>query len=369
LQTVPPTAKSPFNKRVFRILLRLARRHRREFVLVAFFSFLYTAADLVQPLIYKRAINDVAGLFVTPGGSGQIPSRTAQQTLDTLLVAVTLLFVTSVFGYVCGLRARLHGVRVASDMESSLIVETFGHVLRLPLDFFSRQASAGLAKRIDQSDQVAPIVSAFSQQIAPEAVRLVGICIIMLTQNWEMALVSTCTLPLYLWVARRSAKRLQTDLEPYYELWENISARIADAISAVKTVKLSGAESREEERMRKDSRHAYSVYLKRTLTAQRYYITQSILSNLNKSLVLGFGGFLVLRHQLTPGDVVMFVAYLDKLYGPVDSLNEIAAACSTTPLPCSAPSNFSTPPAPKSPVPRSRPAPERSNSVTFTSAT
>jgi ATP-binding cassette subfamily B protein len=326
LQTVPPTAKSPFNKRVFRILLRLARRHRREFVLVAFFSFLYTAADLVQPLIYKRAINDVAGLFVTPGGSGQIPSRTAQQTLDTLLVAVTLLFVTSVFGYVCGLRARLHGVRVASDMESSLIVETFGHVLRLPLDFFSRQASAGLAKRIDQSDQVAPIVSAFSQQIAPEAVRLVGICIIMLTQNWEMALVSTCTLPLYLWVARRSAKRLQTDLEPYYELWENISARIADAISAVKTVKLSGAESREEERMRKDSRHAYSVYLKRTLTAQRYYITQSILSNLNKSLVLGFGGFLVLRHQLTPGDVVMFVAYLDKLYGPVDSLNEIAAS-------------------------------------------
>ena len=317
---------SPFSKRVFRILLRLARQHTRTFALIALFSFLYTAADLIQPLIYRRAINDVAGLFVQPGSSLNVPARTREQMLTTLIVSVTLLFFINVTGYFFSLRARRFGGRVASDIESSLIVNTFGHVLRLPLSFFSRQASAGLAKRIDQSDQVAPIVSAFSQQIAPEAVRLVGICAIMLTQNWEMALVSTCTLPVYLWVARRSAVRLQANLQPYYELWENISARIADAISAVKTVKLSGAEAREEERLRQESTHAYGVYLKRIATAQRYYFSQSLLSNLSKSLVLGYGGWLVLRGKLTPGDVVMFVAYLDKLYGPVDSLNEIAVS-------------------------------------------
>ena len=108
--------------------------------------------------------------------------------------------------------------------------------------------------------------------------------------------------------------------------WENISARISDALSAVKTVKLSGAEAREEQRLRDESTHAYGVYLKRVATAQRYYITQSVLSNPSKSLVLGYGGWLVLRQKLTPGDVVMFVAYLDKLYDPVDSLNEIAVS-------------------------------------------
>ena len=115
----------------------------------------------------------------------------------------------------------------------------------MPLSFFSRQASAGLAKRIDQSDQVAPVVHAFSQQIAPEAIRLVGICAIMLTQNWEMALVSVSLLPPYMWIARRSALRMRSNLDPYYQLWENISAHIADSIGAVKTVKLSGAEARE----------------------------------------------------------------------------------------------------------------------------
>ena len=310
-------------------LIVLARQYKGQFVVIALFAFLATVADLLQPLIYKRAINDVAGLFVGGGGNATalgVPARSANQTLNTLIISVILLFAISVTGYFFNLRSRLYGARVASRMESAFIVNTFGHVLRLPISYFSHTASAGLAKRIDQADQVSPIVAAFSQQIVPEAVRLIGIGAIMFSQNWRMALVSFILLPLYLWVARRSALRMQSNLDPYYELWENISAHIADAISAVKTVKLSGAEAREEERLRSQSQHAYDVYLERIRTAQRFYVSQSALSNLSKSMVLGYGGFLVLRHSLTPGDVVMFVAYLDRLYSPIDALNEIAVS-------------------------------------------
>ena len=73
------------------------------------------------------------------------------------------------------------------------------------------------------------MVHAVSQQIAPEAVRLVAICAIMLTQNWEMALLAVCLLPPYVWLARRAALRLQSNLDPYYHMWEDISAHIADA--------------------------------------------------------------------------------------------------------------------------------------------
>jgi ABC-type multidrug transport system fused ATPase/permease subunit len=305
--------------------MRLAAQYKGQLLVVAVFAMLATGADLLQPLIYKRAINDVAGLFVgdNPNAIGVLP-KSANEALRTLMISVVLLFIISVAGYFFTLRSRFYGARVASRMESTFIVNVFGHVLRLPLSFFSHTASAGLAKRIDQQDQVSPIVSAFSQEIVPEAVRLIGICGIMFAQNWRMATVSFALLPVYLWVARRSALRLKTNLDPYYELWENISAHIADSISAVKTVKLSGAESREEARLKRESGHAYGTYLSRLTTAYRFYISQSALSNLSKSMVLGYGGFLVLRHRLTPGDVVMFVAYLDRLYSPVDTLNEIA---------------------------------------------
>jgi ABC-type multidrug transport system fused ATPase/permease subunit len=129
-----------------------------------------------------------------------------------------------------------------------------------------------------------------------------------------------------MWLARRAALRLQSNLDPYYQMWEDISAQIADAIGAVKTVKLSGAEAREEAKLREKSLAAYEVYLRRIRTSQRYYLSQIAISNLSKSLVLGYGGWLVLRHMLTPGDVVMFAAYLDRLYSPIDSLNGLAVS-------------------------------------------
>jgi len=323
--------ESPFDRRVFQALFELAKRYKRQFIIVSLFSFLYTGLDLMQPLVYRSAINAVAGMFVTEepaAGSGMagVAAQSPQQTLHTLLVSAALLFAIAVTSYYFYQRATYYGSLVASHMESKLIVDTFGHVLRLPIRFFDHQASAGLARRIDQCDQVSPVVHAVSQQIAPEAVRLVAICAIMLTQKWQMALLAVSLLPPYVWLARRAALRLQSNLDPYYQMWEDISAHIVDAIGAVKTVKLSGAEAREEEKLRAKSLAAYQVYLRRMKTSQKFYLSQVAISNLSRSLVLGYGGFLVLRHRLTPGDVVMFAAYLDRLYSPIDSLNGLAVS-------------------------------------------
>jgi ATP-binding cassette, subfamily B, bacterial len=313
------------SREVLGALLGLAKQYKRQFIAVSIFSFLYTGLDLLQPLVYRRAINAVAGLFVNPG-STVVPAQTPEQTMRTLLISAILLFFIAVTAYYFSQCASYSGARVASYMESKLIVETFGHVLRLPLSFFNHEASAGLARRIDQCDQLSPVVHAVSQQIAPEAVRLVAICAIMVTQNWKMSLVAVCLLPPYMWLARRAALRMKSNLDPYYQLWEDISAQIADAIGAIKTVKLSGAEAREEKKLGQKSIDAYDVYLDRVRISQKYYLAQTILSNFSRSLLLTYGGWLVLRHALSPGDVVMFAAYLDRLYSPVDSLNSLAVS-------------------------------------------
>ncbi len=413
----------------WRFLLRLARPYRGRFLVIALLALAGTAADLVEPLIYRAAVNDVAGLFVsppdespaadaelaaeaapavasnaateaetapapgaglpavaaatpatpaptpptarTPGKSARTPRhghresaaerhrrlragkaggaaagnanvlpppgptpephrpdyvapRTPRQTISTLLLAVALLFVTGVAGYVFALAADNRSARLASRIEADLIRSTFGHVLRLPLSYFGRRASGGLAKQIDQSDQVAPIVTAFAQEIAPEALRMAGVFAIMLTQSTRLSLAAFALLPFYLLLAVRSARRLETGMAGYYEMWEEVSARIQDALATVKTVKLSGAEAREVERLRAASERAYEDYLARNRLSNRYLLGQVVLSHVSKALVFGYGGWLVLERQLTPGDVVMFVAYLDRLYAPIDSLSSMA---------------------------------------------
>jgi ABC-type multidrug transport system fused ATPase/permease subunit len=255
-----------------------------------------------------------------------VAPRTPAQTISTLLVAVCLLFVTGVLGYVFSLAADNRSAVLASRIESDLIQSTFGHVLRLPLGFFSRRASGGLAKQIDQSDQVAPIVTAFAQEIAPEAIRMTGVFAIMVWQSPRLSIVALTLLPFYLVLAIRSARRLEAGMDGYYEKWEEVSARIQDALASVKTVKLSGAEPREAERLRGSAARAYDEYLSRNRLSNRYLLGQVVLSHFSKALVFGYGGWLVLERQLTPGDVVMFVAYLDRLYAPIDTLSGMAVS-------------------------------------------
>jgi ABC-type multidrug transport system fused ATPase/permease subunit len=344
-----------------RALLHLAQPFKGRFIFISILALLATAADLTQPLIYRIAINDVAGLFVSApsqpnpaekrGSAGPprpaisekkgpeperpakarqrhrpgfVAPRTRQETLATLLWAVVVLFLISVVGHSVSLAADYQSAVVANRIEANLIQSTFGHVLRLPLSFFARRASGGLGKRIDQSDQVAPIVSAFSQQIAPEVLRVIGICAIMLTQSRRLALAALAVVPVYFWIARHAARRLESGMAEYYSMWENVSARIQDALAAIKTVKLSGAEPREVASLKAASREAYDDYLNRTRLGNRYLLLQGALNHFSKALVLGYGGWLVLERQLTPGDVVMFVAYLDRLYDPIDSLSSIA---------------------------------------------
>ncbi|MEO8369361.1 MAG: ABC transporter transmembrane domain-containing protein, partial [Candidatus Solibacter sp.] len=223
------------------VLFELASPYKRRFARIALFALLATGADLLQPLIYRAAINDVAGLFVDrveekagpppapepeapritieeqrrqrlektqrPHQPNYVAPRTRRQAVTTLFWSVALLFVASVTGYFLSLSADLESTAVACFVEAKLIQSTFGHVLKLPLSFFNRRGSGGLARRIDQSDQVAPVVSALSRQIVPEFLSIVGICAIMLTQSWQLTVAALAILPLYLLITRHAARR------------------------------------------------------------------------------------------------------------------------------------------------------------------
>ena len=326
----------------WRPLVKIAIPYRRAFLVVGMLTILGTGAELAEPLIYRMAVNDVAGLFVHqtvvsergPLGEkpdttqkhrrGLIAPRTGEQTFITLLWAVLLLFLTNISARFFSLAADKFNANASNMIEEKFILKTYNHVLRLPLNFFSGRASGAVARQIDQSDQISPLISAGTQEMIPEILRLLGIFIIMFMQNVELAIAAMFTLPLYVLISFRMTKKLEANISTYYELWEKVSARIQDALSGIKTLKLSGAEEREVERLKATSDKAYSTYLARVSIENRYLFWQSLLVNIGQALILGIGGWKVWAHRLTPGDVVMFVAYLDRIYDPIDSLTSSA---------------------------------------------
>ena len=164
------------------LVKRLARPYQRRFLLIGLLALLGTAAELAQPLIYRVAINDVAGLFVElPAETSPLPESSATPSaIEHHLAADEIKRVQAGAGAVrqdppaaperlrgpphaaadpansalggfpalpCQrdglLRSRWRGHQstlAAADIEAGLIQSTFGHVLRLPLSFFTRRA-------------------------------------------------------------------------------------------------------------------------------------------------------------------------------------------------------------------------------------
>lgn len=369
----------------WRTLFRLAYPSRFRILVIVLLAALSTAASLIEPLIYRVAVNDVAGLFVSqaqettpqpeqdeestaadamelapisfaaatyavqerqvrpkhratpaqkhnrqraryfePHRRDYVAPRTPQQTFNTFAWAIGLLFGLSVFGYFLWLIADNMSAKLASQIESKFIQGVFGHTLRLPLGFFGRRASGALAKQIDQADQVSPIVNGFAQTIVPQLMTITGALAIMITQDVPLTLIALVTLPPYLFVAWRSAKRLERGLEDYYRQWEDVSGTIQDSVSSIKTVKLSGAEDRELAKFKTASAAAYQRYIERTKLGNKFVFWEHLITQVGNALVLAVGGWFALKRQLTPGDVVMFVAYVGMLYDPIDSLTGLA---------------------------------------------
>lgn len=331
-------------KTVWENIIQLIVPYKKQFFWVVLLSLLSTGASLIEPLIYREAVNDVAGLFVKqandaalhketepvkkihnkkikePHQKGHVAPRSPEQALDTLLWAVVLLFFINLVANILWRIGENKNVKLSCLIEQKFIQNTFAHVLSLPLSFFSKRSGAALSKQIDQSEEVSGIVNGFSQQILPELISLLGILSIMFWQNIALTSIALIIIPFYLLIAWRSAKRLESGLSKYYERWEEVSSKIQDDLSGIKTVKLSGAELREGENLRLISDEAYKDYVLRTRLANKYVFWETTLTHLSTALVLGYGGWLTLENKLTPGDVVMFVTYLDRLYGPIDSL-------------------------------------------------
>jgi len=322
-------------------IFRLVIPFKKQFIWVIIFSLLGTATSLIEPLIYREAVNDVAGVFVSqardsarkesglpkehlkskePHHRNKVSPRTPGQALYTLLWAVCWLFVINLLSTLLARIGENLNVSFSCNVEQRFILGTFRHVLNLPLSFFSKRPAAAIARRIDQSEEVSSVVNGFSQQILPELIGLIGILAIMFWQNNTLSAISLIIIPFYLMIAWTSANKLEKGMDGYYHKWEGISTRIQDALSGIKTVKLSGAEDREVKSLETASAEAYADYIHRARLANKYEFWETALTHLSTALVLGYGGYLALESKLTPGDVVIFVTYLDRLYSPIDNL-------------------------------------------------
>jgi ATP-binding cassette subfamily B protein len=235
----------------------------------------------------------------------------------TALAAVAIVVIT-------GLRAlasywqTIGFAKIGNRVLRKVRDQFYRHVQYLSLSFHTRAKTGDLVMRVitDVGMLQDVAVTALLPLIA-KALVVAGMIGLMFALNWQLALLSIAVLPLFWLRSVTLTRRIREVAQKQRRQEGAMAATASESIGAIKTVQaLSLEESfarafavESERNLKQDVRgKRLSATLERTV---------DVLIAAATALVLWYGTRLVLRSEITSGDLLVFLAYLKSAYRPV----------------------------------------------------
>ncbi|MGH9939160.1 MAG: ABC transporter ATP-binding protein, partial [Blastocatellia bacterium] len=215
--------------------------------------------------------------------------------------------------------------RIGHQMVHILRRELFWHLQGLSLYFHNRARSGELLNRVTTETEV--LKDTFAESVmtaASQLLTVVGMFVIMFLLNWKLSLVALAAFPILFSSLAYIYRRLKVTARRQRESEGRIAARLGEVLASVPLVKAYGRERYEQERFDTES----ALTLEQGIQAERLAAGAMRSLELIKAAGLWatvlFGALLALRSEMTPGDVLIFTAYLNDMYKPLRNLAKLS---------------------------------------------
>jgi ATP-binding cassette, subfamily B, bacterial len=302
--------------RIFRHFWPWIRKQRQLIAGASVALFASVILRLLEPWPLKFIFDSVFPVGGRPGGP-RVPVLGALDPLTVLTV--------SVFGLVAivGLRALLDyynavgfariGNRVLRDIRNHV----YRHLHGLSLAFHHQARSGDLIVRVTRDVSMLRDVTATAVlPLLANLLILVGMVVVMLWMQWRLALLAMAIVPLFWFTTVRIGRGIQEASRKQRRREGAMAATAAESISAIRLVQALSLEEVFAQDFSSRNNQSQKEDMKAARLSARLGRTVDVLLAIATALVLWYGARLVLRAELTPGDLLVFLTYLKRSFHP-----------------------------------------------------
>ncbi|WP_280138738.1 ABC transporter ATP-binding protein [Trujillonella endophytica] len=262
-------------------------------------SLVGAAASLAQPALVSRVISAVGGG-------------------ETLLPVVSALVLVLVAASVLGALQSFVLQRAAEGVVLTTRRALADRLLRLPVAEYDRRRTGDLMSRVGaDTTLLRATVTSGIVEVAGSAVVGVGALVAMAIVDPWLLLVTVAAVSVGLAVAVTTSRRVRRLSRQAQEEVGAMSAAVERALSAVRTIRASGATAREVEVVDASATRAYRAGVAVARLQALVQPAGSIAVQGAFLAVLGLGGYRVASGSIAVGDLVAFVLYLFLLVMPL----------------------------------------------------
>jgi len=265
-------------------------RYHRVLIEVFIASFFVQLAALANPLVIQLIIDKVI----------------VQNSINTLNILGVLLLAVGVFEAILTTLRTYLFVDTTNRIDMSLGSQIIDHLLRLPLRYFDKRPVGELSTRINELENIRQFLTGTALTVVLDALFSVVYIVVMLFYSWQLTVVGLGTIPLFIVVTLVAAPTVSRQLRTKAERNAETQSYLVEVMSGIQTVKAQNIELRSRFSWQKKYAKFVAAGFKTVLTSTLANSTSQFLSKLSSLLVLWVGAYLVLKGELTLGELIAF---------------------------------------------------------------
>jgi ATP-binding cassette subfamily B protein/subfamily B ATP-binding cassette protein MsbA len=204
--------------------------------------------------------------------------------------------------------------------------ELFAHLQRLSLSYHNRARSGELLTRItSDTTTLRDVFTESALSFTSHLLTLSGMFAVMFLLNRKLSLIVLLTIPVLCYVLFAIYRRLRASARRQRERESRVATRISEVLRSVSLVQAFARERYEQERFENESSQTLAESIRTARLEAAAARAVEIISAVGLWAVVLFGAWLALAGQMTPGDVLIFTAYLTGMYKPLRQLARLSS--------------------------------------------
>lgn len=282
----------------------LLRPHRKILIQCLVGAILYTVLGL-STSVYVGKITD----YVLVGGNTNL--------LNLMSIGMLIILLLRVF---LGVAQSLFMLNTGQLIDARLILGYYKHLLKLPQRFFDTMRVGEIISRVNDAVKIRVFINDVSIYLIENIFIVVFSFLMMFVYSWKLALMMLITIPLYtiiyIFVNRLNKKYERKVMENAADL----ESQLVESLNSVRTIKQFGIEEfanlKTENRFIKLLNTIYRSGVNSIFATE----SSSFVNFLFTIMLLWFGSSLVIKNEITIGELFSFYAIIGYFTSPVASL-------------------------------------------------
>jgi ABC-type multidrug transport system fused ATPase/permease subunit len=212
------------------------------------------------------------------------------------------------------------GERILADLRNKL----FRHLQRLSLGYYERNRAGVIISRLTNDvDALDQLVTDGVTALFKNTLLLVGSAVILVLLDWRLALATLTVIPLMAVATAIFRRRSSRAYRSVRERLGLVTATLAEDIAGIRVLQTFTRERASQRRFREVNSEYRAANQETVVLNGLYFPFVDLLSSVATAIVLGYGGWLALEGEITPGTLFAFILYLSNFFDPIQDLSQL----------------------------------------------